>query len=82
MNCESCDIELIAVPLWQADRYYCCSGCAAGGPCRCSYVDDPGRLGNELGIVPLRVRDLLDRYDSEIQREGSDKAEYLEIEDA
>lgn len=82
MKCESCDIELIVVPLWRTDRCYCCSGCAAGGPCICSYVDDPGRLGNKSGIVPTRISDLLDRYDSEIEREGSGTAEHPEMGNA
>ena len=82
MKCESCDIELIAVPLSQTDRYYCCSGCAGGGPCVCSYVDDPARLGNKLGIAPICVRDLLDRYDSDSQEEGTDNAEHPQMGNA
>lgn len=63
MKCESCDIELTALPLWRDDRYFCCSGCADGGPCICSYVDDPARLGKGAGSAPVRVNELLDRYD-------------------
>lgn len=75
MKCESCDIELIAVPLWHQDRYYCCSGCAGGGPCVCSYVDDPRRLGSKPGSAPIQVRDLLDRYDSQGQMDTEEHTE-------
>lgn len=64
MKCESCDIDLTALPLWRGERYYCCSGCAEGGPCICSYADDPARLGEDAGRNPVGVKDLLDRYDS------------------
>lgn len=66
MKCESCDIELTAIPLWRHGRQFCCSGCADGGPCICSYVDDPGRLGKSDGRTP-RVRELLDRYDQSLE---------------
>lgn len=67
MKCESCDIELTALPMWRGDRQYCCSGCADGGPCICSYVDDPARLGADGKEAPMAVRDLLDRYDRSLQ---------------
>lgn len=63
MKCESCDIELAALPLWRDDRYFCCSGCADGGPCICSYVDDPARLGKDASGEPVHMNELLDRYD-------------------
>lgn len=63
MKCESCDIELTVVPLWREDSCFCCSGCADGGPCICSYVDDPARLGSDSS-EPAGVGELLDRYDA------------------
>lgn len=66
MKCESCDIELTALPLWRYDRHFCCSGCADGGPCVCSYVDDPARLGKDRRVRGS-VRDLLDRYDRSLR---------------
>jgi hypothetical protein len=36
-RCFSCDIELSGEPLMAAGRTYCCSGCAGGGPCSCTY---------------------------------------------
>jgi len=70
MKCESCDIDLASLPLWRDDRYFCCSGCADGGPCICSYVDDPARLGKDVSGAPVRVTDLLDRYDRSLDAEG------------
>jgi hypothetical protein len=37
MRCFSCDIELQGNALIAAGRAYCCSGCAAGDPCSCTY---------------------------------------------
>lgn len=68
MKCESCDIELTGLPLWRDDRYFCCFGCLDGGPCICSYVDDPARLGDERGREPVRIKDLLDRYDQSTEK--------------
>lgn len=70
MKCESCDIEIAALPLWRDGRHFCCSGCADGGPCICSYVDDPARLGKNAAGEPVRVRDLLDRYDRALDSTG------------
>ena len=42
-KCASCDIELEALPLAVGERLYCCRGCSEGGPCVCSYADDPAR---------------------------------------
>ncbi len=43
-RCASCDIDLTDPRLLVVEgRAYCCRGCAKGGPCVCSYVDDPGR---------------------------------------
>jgi len=75
MKCESCDIEVAVLPLMRYDRCYCCAGCADGGPCVCSYVDDPGRLGTSRSQGPVLVRDLLDRYDSD-GGDGHDRTEY------
>lgn len=70
MKCESCDIELPVLPLMRDGRCYCCAGCADGGPCVCSYVDDPARLGTRQSWGAVRVGDLLDRYDSDGGDEG------------
>ena len=42
-RCASCDIELANLPFVTEGTAYCCHGCAQGGPCVCSYADDPAR---------------------------------------
>ena len=42
-KCASCDIELNTLPHVVGGLLYCCRGCAAGGPCVCSYVGNPAK---------------------------------------
>jgi hypothetical protein len=35
--CAGCEIEVAWTPIERGARAYCCEGCAAGGPCCCSY---------------------------------------------
>ena len=36
-RCANCDIEFFWSPTVVQDNVYCCTGCAAGGPCTCDY---------------------------------------------
>lgn len=36
-RCANCDIEFFWSPTVVQDKVYCCTGCAAGGPCNCDY---------------------------------------------
>jgi hypothetical protein len=36
-RCANCDIEIFWPPTVVQDKVYCCTGCAAGGPCNCDY---------------------------------------------
>jgi hypothetical protein len=36
---DTCELEVRWTPVWRGVRPYCCDGCAAGGPCSCSYDD-------------------------------------------
>ncbi len=36
-RCANCDIEFFWSPTIVQSKVYCCSGCAAGGPCTCDY---------------------------------------------
>ena len=36
-RCANCDIEFFWSPTVVQGRVYCCTGCAAGGPCNCDY---------------------------------------------
>ena len=35
--CANCDIEFFWPPTVVQGKVYCCTGCAAGGPCNCDY---------------------------------------------
>jgi hypothetical protein len=37
VHCANCDIEILWVPTIVQGKTFCCTGCAAGGPCNCDY---------------------------------------------
>lgn len=37
LHCANCDIEILWPPTMVQGKAYCCTGCAAGGPCSCDY---------------------------------------------
>lgn len=37
--CANCLVPIRSKPVMRGGQAYCCRGCAAGGPCICSYVD-------------------------------------------
>ncbi len=37
VRCANCDIEIRWPPTVVQGKPFCCSGCAAGGPCTCDY---------------------------------------------
>ena len=41
-RCVTCEIEIEGVPTFSDGLPFCCAGCAAGGPCICSYDGDAG----------------------------------------
>lgn len=53
-RCSNCGVEIPWKPVTHQGRFYCCGGCAQGGPCYCSYdltaLDTPPgweRTGNK-----------------------------------
>lgn len=36
-RCANCDIAVLWPPTVVQGQVYCCTGCAAGGPCSCDY---------------------------------------------
>lgn len=36
-RCANCEIEFFWPPTVVQEQVYCCTGCAAGGPCNCDY---------------------------------------------
>ncbi len=37
VHCANCDIEILWAPTVVQGKTFCCTGCAAGGPCNCDY---------------------------------------------
>src|SRR5205807_526958 len=35
LRCANCDIDILWPPTVVQGKTYCCTGCAAGGPCNC-----------------------------------------------
>jgi hypothetical protein len=40
-SCATCRIEIPGRVTFHLGLPFCCAGCAAGGPCTCSYDDEP-----------------------------------------
>ena len=36
-HCANCDIDFLWPPTVVQGKTFCCTGCAAGGPCNCDY---------------------------------------------
>jgi len=58
-RCFSCDIELPADVLISSGHPYCCSGCAVGGPCSCTYEGQPAPQHANGHTDPVLTRELL-----------------------
>jgi hypothetical protein len=43
--CTTCRGEFHHRPTIHVGVVFCCGGCVAGGPCTCSYDDEPGFVG-------------------------------------
>ncbi|TMD78270.1 MAG: hypothetical protein E6I97_07310 [Chloroflexi bacterium] len=37
LRCANCDIDILWKPTVVQGKTFCCTGCAAGGPCSCDY---------------------------------------------
>ena len=37
IRCANCDIDILWPAVVVQGKTYCCTGCAAGGPCNCDY---------------------------------------------
>ena len=69
-NCASCDIKLGADSVRGSDGLYCCTGCAGGGPCICTYEHDLGRYPPSRYAKPISISELLDRYDRNVKKDA------------
>jgi hypothetical protein len=56
-TCASCEIEIAGSPTFEREVAFCCAGCAANGPCTCSYDPEPD---HSSGSDRWQVRHCLD----------------------
>lgn len=54
-RCANCDIEILWSPVVVQGITYCCTGCAAGGPCNCDYSQY--RSVNIAGVIHYDVEE-------------------------
>ena len=40
-SCVTCEVEIGGAPTFHLGLAFCCAGCAADGPCICSYDREP-----------------------------------------
>jgi hypothetical protein len=38
--CVTCEVAITGSPVFYVGLPFCCAGCVADGPCRCSYDDE------------------------------------------
>ena len=59
-HCASCEGVITGRPVYQLDEAYCCTGCADGGPCSCTYEADLAEDAvDRIGLpfaMPVRER--------------------------
>jgi len=60
-SCASCAVDIAGAPTFRRGLSYCCTGCAADGPCVCSYDQespDVSRIRHCLDLAdPIAVRE-------------------------
>jgi transcription elongation factor GreA len=76
--CATCEVEVAWAPVWRNGQAYCCQGCAAGGPCCCSYDESSSEVAMQIerltvaSAPPERgipmTRDALRRLEEEAER--------------
>lgn len=55
VRCANCDIDILWSPVVVQGVAYCCTGCAAGGPCSCDYSQY--RSVHIAGVIQYGVGD-------------------------
>ena len=56
-TCATCDAQITHHPVFHLGLAFCCAGCAADGPCMCSYdvVVEPTAVVREVPVAPVPV---------------------------
>ncbi len=54
-TCATCDDLIAHHPVFHLGLAFCCAGCAADGPCMCSYdaVVEPTVAAREIAVAPV-----------------------------
>ena len=55
--CASCQVEIGSEPVFHVGLPFCCAGCVAGGPCICSYDEEPVHEPAQVQPAPALVDD-------------------------
>ena len=59
-TCVTCEAEIVGKAIFHLGLPFCCAGCAAGGPCNCSYDEeapDHERVGHSKAFNPAALAD-------------------------
>ena len=56
-TCATCDAQIAHHPVFHLGLAFCCAGCAADGPCMCSYdvVVEPAADFREVPVATVAV---------------------------
>lgn len=54
-TCTTCDHAVTGRPVFHLGLAFCCAGCAADGPCMCSYDEDDASPSDTLTVAPVEV---------------------------
>ena len=58
LHCANCDIEILWSPTIVQGKAFCCTGCAAGGPCNCDYSQYRSvNIEGTIHYMPEKVSD-------------------------
>lgn len=54
-TCATCDVQIAHHPVFHLGLAFCCAGCAADGPCMCSYdvVVEPTADVREVAVATV-----------------------------
>jgi hypothetical protein len=59
-TCVTCELKIAGRAVLHAGLPFCCAGCAADGPCNCSYDDEPpddDPAGDPTAYAPTALGD-------------------------
>jgi hypothetical protein len=60
LTCVTCEAEIAGQAVFHVGLPFCCSGCAADGPCNCSYDEEAPhdeRTGDATVFTPAALAD-------------------------